>query len=159
MRKIFKHIFTAVISFALTLLTVVAGIFPATISVQAEETITYEQTNVMDDLKGSTINGKEFSLTDYNFDAYKETQMISFVEYCYSFYQNLQDNYGLYVYVYNPKGLKFSVNSPLNQIQMAYGLDANQSYVKYSLQFLNCSTETNYEGLFYKFKVVLTGAQ
>ena len=159
MRKILKGIFTAVISFALTLLTVVAGVFPATISVSAEETITYEQTNVMDDLKGSTINGKEFSLTDYNFDAYKETQMISFVEYCYSFYQNMQDNYGLYVYVYNPKGLKFAVNSPLNQIQMAYGLEANQSYVKYSLQFLNCSTETNYEGLFYKFKVVLTGAQ
>ena len=159
MRKILKGIFTAVISFALTLLTVVAGVFPATISVSAEETITYEQTNVMDDLKGSTINGKEFSLTDYNFDAYKETQMISFVEYCYSFYQNMQDNYGLYVYVYNPKGLKFAANSPLNQIQMAYGLDANQSYVKYSLQFLNCSTETNYEGLFYKFKVVLTGAQ
>ena len=65
----------------------------------------------------------------------------------------------MYVYVYNPKGLKFSVNSPLNKIQMAYGLDSNQSYVKYSLQFLNCSTETNYEGLFYKFKVVLTGAQ
>ena len=159
MRKILKGIFTAVISFALTLLTVVAGIFPATISVQAEETITYEQTNVMDDLKGSTINGKKFSLTDYNFNAYKETQMISFVEYCYSFYQNMQDNYGLYVYVYNPKGLKFAVNSPLNQIQMAYGLDANQSYVKYSLQFLNCSTEMNYEGLFYKFKVVLMGAQ
>ncbi len=159
MRKIFKHIFTAVISFALTLLTVVAGMFPATIAVSAEETITYEQTNVMDDLKGSTINGKEFSLTDYNFDAFKETQMISFVEYCYSFYQNMQDNYGLYVYVYNPKGLKFSVNSPLNKIQMAYGLDSNQSYVKYSLQFLNCSTEMNYEGLFYKFKVVLTGTQ
>lgn len=159
MRKILKGIFTAVISFALTLLTVVAGIFPATISVQAEETITYEQTNVMDDLKGSTINGKEFSLVDYNFNAYKETQMISFVEYCYSFYQNLQDNYGLYVYIYNPKGLKFAENSPLNKIQMAYGLDANQSYVKYSLQFLNCSTEANYQGLFYKFKVVLTGAQ
>ena len=159
MRKILKGVFTAVISFALTLLTVVAGIFPATISVQAEEKITYEQTNVMDDLKGSTINGKEFSLVDYNFNAYKETQMISFVEYCYSFYQNMQDNYGLYVYVYNPKGIDFSSNSPLNKIQMAYGLDASQGYVKYSLQFLNCSMEPNYEGLFYKFKVVLTGAQ
>ena len=52
MRKICKQIFTAVISFALTVLTVVAGIFPATISVSAEETITSEQTNVLDDLRG-----------------------------------------------------------------------------------------------------------
>ena len=100
------------------------------------------------------VNGKEFSLTDYNFDAFKETKVLSFVEYCYSFYQNMQDNYGLYVYVYNPKGLKFVENSSLNQIQMAYGLQANQSYVKYPLLYLNSSTETNYEGLFYKFKVV-----
>ena len=148
MRKILKGIFTAVISFALTLLTVVAGAIPATISVSAEESVaTYEQTNVMDDLKGSTINGKEFSLTDYNFDAFKETKVLSFVEYCYSFYQNMQDNYGLYVYIYNPKGLKFIENSSLNQIQMAYVLQANQSYVKYPLLYLNSSTETNYEGL------------
>ena len=113
MRKIFKRIQVAVISFALTLLTVVAGILPATISVSATETVTYEQTNVMDDLKGSTINGKPFSLTDYNFDSFKETQILSFVEYCYSFYQNLQDNYGLYVYVYNPQGVSFVPNNPL----------------------------------------------
>ena len=159
MRKIFKRIFTAVISFAFTLLTVVAGIYPATIYVGAEETITYEQTNVMDDLKGSIINGKEFSLTDYGFDAYKETQVISFVEYCYSFYQNLQDNYGLYVYVYNPKGLQFVVDHELNQIQLTYGLSTSQNYEKYQLAFLNCSTETNYEGVFYKFKVVLSSEQ
>ena len=71
MRKIFKQIYFAVISFALTLLTVVAGVFPATISVSAQGTneITYEHTNVMDDLKGSTVNGKEFSLLEYGFNA------------------------------------------------------------------------------------------
>ncbi len=159
MRKILKGIFTTVISFALTLLTVVAGIFPATISVFAEESaITYEQTNAMDDLKGSIVNGKEFSLTDYSFDAFKETQMLSFVEYCYSFYQNLQDNYGLYVYVYNPKAKKFVVDHVLNQIQLSYGLGVDTNYKKYQLTFLNCSTQANYEGLFYKFKVVLPAA-
>lgn len=160
MRKILKEIFAAVISFALTLLTVVAGSFPATISVLAEENVAkYEQTNVLEDLKGSTINGKEFSMLDYSFNAFKETQVISFVEYCYSFYENLQDNYGLYVYVHNPKGLNYIANSSLNQIQLSYGLNANQSYAKYPLKFLNCSTETDYEGLFYKFKVVLSETQ
>lgn len=161
MRKIFKQMYFAVISFALTLLTVVAGIFPATISVSAQETneITYEHTNVMDDLKGATVNGKEFSLLEYGFNAFKETQVLSFVEYCYSFYQNLQDNYGLYVYVYNPKGLRFVTESRLNQIQFAYGTNTSQNYGKYRLAFLNCSTETNYEGLFYKFKVMMTESQ
>ena len=87
MRKILKGFFVAVISFALTLLTVVAGAIPATISVSAEESVaTYEQTNVMDDLKGSTINGKEFSLTDYNFDAFKETKVLVHLS------QNKQEN-------------------------------------------------------------------
>ena len=159
MRKILKQIFTAVISFALTLITVVAGIFPATIFVTAEEGITYEQTDALDDLKGSIVNGKEFSLTEYAFDESKDTQVLSFVEYCYSFYENLQDNYGLHVYVYNPKGLVFTVDHPLNQIQFAYGLSTSQNYTKYQLAFLNYSTEAAYKGLFYKFKVVMTEAQ
>ena len=58
MRKIFKRILGAVISFALAVIGTVAGVFPATLSVQADTvTLTYEQTNVMDDLKLSTING------------------------------------------------------------------------------------------------------
>ena len=159
MRKICKQIFTAVISFALTVLTVVAGMIPATISVSAEESITYEQTNVLDDLRGSTINGGVFSLSEYGFSSIKETQVISFVEYCYSFYQNMQDNYGLYIYVYNPKGLKFVVDHELNKIQFAYGSEDATNYAKYPITFLNCSAEPNYEGLFYKFKVVLNDSQ
>lgn len=156
MRKILKGIFTAVISFALTVLTVVAGVIPATIFVKADEkAIAYEQTNVIDDLKGSIVDGKEFSLTDYNFDTKKEMQVISFVEYCYSFYQNLQDNYGLYLYIYNPKGRQFVVDHELNKVQLSYGLGVGSNYKKYQLAFLNCSMQRNYEGLFYKFKIVL----
>lgn len=160
MRKIFKRIFMTAISFALTLLTVVAGVNPATISVSANESVAaYEQTNVLDDLRGSTINGKAFSISDYGFNSFEETKVISFVEYCYSFYKNLQDNYGLYVYVYNPKGMRFVVDHELNQIQFSYGLNADTSYKKYQLAYLNSSTEAGCEGLFYKFKVILTPAQ
>ena len=158
MRKILKGIFTAVISFALTVLTVVAGIIPATIFVKAEDkTVAYEQTNVMDDLKGSVVGGKQFTISDYGFIASRETQVVAFVEYCYSFYQNLQDNYGLYVYVYNPQGKHFVVDHALNKIQMSYG--ENTTYTKYPLKFLNVSTQSGYAGLFYKFKVVLNEVQ
>ena len=159
MKKIFKRIFCAVISFALVIIGTVAGIFPATIPLSAETALSYEQTNVLDDLTNATINGEKFSLQKYNFDTRKDTQVISFVEYCYSFYEHKQDKYGLYVYVYNPKGLIFETGSPLNQIQFTCGNSTNVSYTKYPLIFLNSSTKTDYEGLFYKFKVWLTDEQ
>ena len=151
MKKIFKRIFCAVISFALVTIGTVAGIFPATMPAKAETVLSYEQTNVLDDLTNATINGEKFSLQDYNFDARKDTQVISFVEYCYSFYEDRQENYGLYVYVYNPKGLVFETDSSLNQIQFTCGNSTNVNYTKYPLLFLN----EGGKGLFFKFKVGL----
>ena len=160
MTRIVKKIYTAILSFLLSFLVVV-GSFPTTFSVLAEETSksVYEQTNVLDDLRKSTINDQAFDLSTFNFDEKKETKVLSFVEYCYSFYTERQDNFGLYVYVYNPKGLKFNRMSMLNNIQFSVGSSASSNYTKYKLTYLNCSTETNYEGLFYKFRVELTEKQ
>ena len=96
--RVCKRILSAIISLALSLLVVMAGIFPAILPASAEETSksVYEQTNVLDDLKKATVNGEPFNLTKYNFDESKPTQVISFVEYCYSFYSEKQDNFGLY---------------------------------------------------------------
>ena len=83
MTRIFKKIFCGIISFALSLWVVMAGLFPAvlpTYSAKASTVLTYEQTNVMDDLKQSTIDGKPFSLTEYSFNAFKETKVLSFVD-------------------------------------------------------------------------------
>ena len=161
MTRICKKIAYAILSVLLSVWALVAGIFPAAIPVSAETTTapTFEKTNVMDDLKTSTINGESFDLMNYGFNAFKDTQVLSFVEYCYSFYPEKQGNYGLYVYVYNPKGLKFDTESSLNTVQFAYGESTSTNYAKYPLKFLNCSIETNYEGLFYKFKVGLTDEQ
>ena len=137
MGKVFKRICSAVISFALAVIGMVAGIFPAAMPVKADTAISYEQTNVLDDLTNATLNGKKFSLTDYKFDAKKETQVLAFVEYGYSFYEDKQDTYGLYVYVYNPKGLQFDTESPLNMIEFTCGNASNISYTKYPLIFLN----------------------
>ena len=162
MTRICKRIGFAILSFALSLWVVIAGLFPAVlpqVSAQASTALTFEQTDVMDDLKSSTIGGEEFDLKKYGFNAFKETQVLSLVEYCYSFYQNLQDNYGLYIYLYNPKGLNFEANHVLNSVQLCYGSSASTNYHKYPLRLLNYSTDANYERLFYKFKVVLTGEQ
>lgn len=48
---VFKRMKYGLISFALVILTAVAGIFPTTVFVKAEEVAAYEKTNVMDDLR------------------------------------------------------------------------------------------------------------
>ena len=136
-----------------------AGIGPAAIKVKAENKADYEQSNVLDDLENSTINGEPFDLEKYNFDTKKDTEVLTFVEYCYSFYQEKQDDYGLYIYVYNPKGLKFDAESPLNTVQLAVTGETDSAYTKYPLEFLNMTDKADYEGLFYKFKVVLSDEQ
>ena len=71
MTRICKRIMKAIFSVVLSVWALVAGIFPAAIPVSAEtNTVSYEQTNVMDDLKKSTINGETFDLMNYGFNAF-----------------------------------------------------------------------------------------
>ena len=108
-----------------------------------------DSSNVMDDLESSTVDGKPFDFRDYAFDESAETNVFAFAEYCYSFYSNLQGNYGLYVYVHNPRGLTFNLRSLRNTIQFRAGEQEHSA--KYSLLYLNQCEEQNYEGLFIKF--------
>lgn len=115
--------------------------------------------NVMDDLQNSTIDGVKFDISNYAFNKDYETQVFMLGEYCYSFYDNLRDNYGLYVYVWNPQALKFKTNSTLNTISLRAGADDGALHTKYMLLYLNQCEIPNYEGLFLKFKVMLSGEQ
>lgn len=146
----------------LVLLTFLVATFGVNVGTMAradgEETLAFDKTNVLDDLTGSTISGEPFSLTMYNFDRTKPTQVLSFIEYSYSFYEDKQANYGLYVYVYNPQGLKFVENSALNKIQFSITSERDVNYKKYQLIYLNKSDKADFEGLFYKFKVDLSEA-
>lgn len=118
-----------------------------------------DSSNVMDDLQNSTIDGVKFDISNYVFDENQSAQVFMFAEYCYSFYSNLQDNYGLYVYVYNPQRLKFKTNSTLNTISIRAGDDDSIGHTKYMLLYLNQCEIPNYEGMFLKFKVMLSGEQ
>lgn len=112
----------------------------------------YDKTNVLDDLKSS----KDFDILKYPYDEKKDIKIINFVEYCYSFKANMRSNYGLYIYVYNPKGLNLSTSEKMNKIQMATRYDDGSpiDYTKFSLEFLNKSEDEPYKNLFYKFKVI-----
>lgn len=68
-------------------------------SPRSQTVAAYENQNVWDDLRGATIDGEGIDLNLYNFDEHKNVQIISFVEFCYSFYADNRDDYGLYVYI------------------------------------------------------------
>lgn len=117
----------------------------------------FEERNVLDDLTGGTVGGKKFSLADYPHNSEGKPQIVSFTEFCYSYYAEKQGDYGLYVYVYNPQDIAFDTQTNRNQIQLTYGEKA--SYAKYPLIFCNYSTQAGYEGRFFKFRVQLTDSQ
>lgn len=113
----------------------------------------FDTTNVLDDLKSSS----EFDILDYPYNEKKDIQVINFVEYCYSYKLNTRANYGLYVYIYNPKGLNLSVSNKINKIQLATEYDSEGNpiqYEKFSIEFLSKTEDANYKNLFYKFKVI-----
>ena len=160
MVKIYRRISIVLLSLTLAIYGWVVGFVPITFSAKAETTYSkpFETTNVLEDLKGSTIEGKVFNLADYPKDSKGTTRLISFVEYCYSNDKSNPQDYSLYLYVYNPKALKFSDSTILNQIEMSFGNDTN-TYKKYPMRVVNYSLEEGYERVFYKLKVVLTSEE
>lgn len=145
-----------IILFIVCAVALTGAISPSAVAYAATD-LNIDSKNVLDDLNGSIIGGKEFNLADYPYDENSKTQVISFSEYCYSYYSKNQGNYGLYVYVYNPQGKAFDERTERNKIQ--FSADGGKSYDKYVLQFLNYSHGADCEGLFYKFKVVFTNEQ
>lgn len=137
---------------AVSILLTAMMIFPSGI-VSAETSINFDSTDVMDDLSSCVIDGEAFDINDYPKDPYGTLQVLTFVEYCYSFYENNNGNYGLYIYLYNPALTKFEASHVLNKIQMAVSfndMDYADDYQKFSLKLCSKSSD----GLFYKYKVV-----
>ncbi|MEG2540371.1 MAG: hypothetical protein RSB59_01160 [Clostridia bacterium] len=123
----------------------------------ADDGVSFDKTNVLDDLNSSTVNGQKFDIKNYPFNEKSQAQVIDFVEYCYSYKANQRTNYGLYLYVYNPQGLNLSTDSKRNKAQMATKYDSAGKavdYTKFDLQFCSKCESGDYKNLFYKFKVV-----
>ena len=151
MRKILKVHFQRFLSlfflFVLCAATVLGGQMSAPVAYAntVAGDVQMDSSNVMDDLQNSTIDGMPFDISNYAFDESKQTQVFMFTEYCYSFYSNMQGNYGLYVYVYNPQGLRFKTNSMLNTISLRAGGNDSIGHTKYTLAYLNQCELPNYK--------------
>lgn len=115
------------------------------------------KTDVLDDLTSSTVNGEPFNLANYPYGIAKNPELLTFVEYCYSYDPAKQNNYGLYVYVYNPSGKIISDETNANHtIQMAITSETGAvlGYHKFSLEYIDHVESGDYKNLFYKFRVV-----
>lgn len=159
MKTVAKRFIYVILAALLCVVTAICGQGKLSASAETADDLqaVYESTNVLNNLKGATIGGKEFNLADYPHNGNGKPQIISFVEFCYSYYAEKQEDFGLYVYIYNPQDVVFDMSGERNKIQLTYG--KVQSYSKYVLEFLNYSTEAGYEGRFWKFKIRLTDEQ
>ena len=143
----------------LVILLVFVWLFRPKVYVSAQQSTpvqqAYENTEVLDDLQGSTIGGQPFSISDWPHDIAANPQIISFTEFCYSYWADKQSDYALYLYVYNPRDDVFDEEG--NSVQLSFGND--NLYGKYPLHIVSYSMAAGYEGRFYKFKVELTESQ
>ncbi len=143
-----------ILSIIAVILTAVLCFYPSA-TASAVVVPAFESTAVLDDLNGMTIDGKEFDVANYPKDPYGVVKPLTFVEYCYSQYDNKMGNYGLYIYLNNTGMIKFNDMHVLNKISMAieYNEDDHPcKYKKFGLKFCSKSSD----GQFYKYKVIDT---
>ena len=122
-KQILKQIGLALLAVVLCFTSVFGKQLIVSASAEATKNIVevYEQTNVSDNLEGSVIAGKEIVLEDYPHDENGKLQLLSLVEFCYSYYDEKQSDYGLYVYFYNPQDKPIDVSADRNKIQLTFG--------------------------------------
>lgn len=127
----------------------------------SDNNVKFDNTSIFDDLYGSKDeHGNEFDLGNYPKDKDGELRFYTFVEYGYSYYANLDKNYALYAYLYNPQQLDFSTYLDSNVVRMATAFAKNSEgeYVASDYDDFNivCVSRTtgDYANLFYKFKIL-----
>lgn len=121
------------------------------ITAYAFDSLAFDKSNVMDDLKES----KDFNSLLYPFVENGQANILNFIEYCYSPYQNKRDNYGLYLYIYNPSQKSIVTNDTRNTVQVKTGeVKGIATYEKFKLKYLNKSEDKNKPNRFYKFKIL-----
>lgn len=115
------------------------------VPVKADEGNAFDDSAILDDLS-------DFDLASFPADSKGELELLRFMEYGYS--ADTATDYGLYVYVYNPKQVELSTRTGANTMNLAlsYASGKPTSYANVDLKFCDVSKGA-YSRLFYKFRV------
>lgn len=157
MTNLRKHSAKFCLLFLVVLMIFVSlNVISSSISYANDNLLRFDGTSILDDLYGSKdADGNEFDITKYPKNEKGELTFYSFVEYGYSYYQDKQDNYALYFYLYNPQQLNFTKNIDANVIRMGVSHNGDEvtEYEDFHVRFISRTTG-DYNNLFYKFKVM-----
>ena len=127
--------------------SVISFIEVALVPVSAASSIVdYDLTDISEDLK-------DVSILKYPYNPLGEHSLILFQEYCFSKHSFYDEEYGLYLYVYNPAEKEIKVADGANVVNMATSYDEEgrpSSYANMPLRLLDTTDNLR----FLKFKVV-----
>lgn len=141
------------LAICLILLIIITFTYSILDSVYAESySNDFDNTNVMDDL----FSSKQFDINQYPYRKGEKPRVIHLAEYCYSYNKNMQGNYAIYVYVYNPANDDISLHNGRNSIQLACEWDDKNmplDYSKFALAFCN-KADGDYDNRFLKYRVI-----
>ncbi len=149
-----RYFCAALLALCISLLSVIGGLKLA----KAESPSLREQFERIDlftELKNSTDkDGKAFDINDYPYDLENgELRVFTVAEFGYSV--SSSENYGLYVYVYNPKQLTLDEENA-NRASVASAFDDSgngKDFKLFNLQYIS-KTTGDFDGLFYKYRIV-----
>lgn len=140
--------FLPLLAVFVVVIALLLNVYVSTASASAADTVSFEYTDVMEDLK--SMEG--FDINSYPAKSSGELKPMYFVEYGYTFRANERSHYGLYIYVYNPAQLNIDVNSAKNRIKIAVAFNDQgraSDYDYFGLRLCSFSTDK----LFYKFRI------
>lgn len=144
----FKKLLIAVVVFSMVFLYIFPLFFCNSPFLAEAVDIAFDNTDVADDLTSAGLD-----LDDYPYDSRGSVEVINFVEFSYSSYKYLLQNFGLYLYLYNSPRLDFNLTSGKNKVQLAIGWDSEGNpnrYEKFILHYCNESVDNT----LIKFRVI-----
>ena len=145
MKKFFKRMIATVGAFLLAFISCIGMFQGRILYAYAATENAFDKTSVNEDLS-------ETDWLKYPANPLGTPSVVNFVEYCYTDNVAENENYALYLYVYNPAKLSFSLKG--NSVNMAIGYDGTEPNKYADVDLITCGASTGDKaGLIYKFRI------